>query len=53
MAERPVGRAPLLDWFDVLAAEFLLGLGQCGQEHRRQDGDDRNDHQQFDQRFRL
>ena len=29
---------------------FALGLGQGGEEHASQDGDDRNDHQQFDER---
>jgi hypothetical protein len=29
---------------------FGLGLCQCRQKHRREDGNDGNDHQQFDQR---
>ena len=38
----------IVDADDVLA--LGLGFGQRGQEHRRQNGDDRDHHQQFDER---
>ncbi len=45
-----VGESPL---FQVVEAGDLLGLGfglgQCGQQHRGQNGNDGNDHQQFNQ----
>ena len=37
----------------VAASGFFPGQGQCGQEHGGQDCDDRNDHQQLDERKGL
>ena len=31
------------------SARGILGLGQCREQHGRQDGDDRDDHQQFNE----
>ena len=42
------------DLFEVVQAldaiGFRFGLGKRGQKHRRQDGDDRDDDEQFDER---